>query len=157
MLEVTKRRPMNNEYVNSWIGKLSLWLRFLNFTANFYRRWKQETTRSTVKCFILPAFPLSGKSNYEVEEFSTERQRANKVIFHQEEFSVRRDIFFVQIAIGREWASKDKRKYHSEGKIPPSGKQPLSCGSITSPPKVRRVVGIPCQFSIERTPTPSLV
>ena len=27
----------------------------------------------------------------------------------------------------------------------------LSRGTITSPPKVRRVVGIPCQFFIERT------
>ena len=27
----------------------------------------------TVKCFIVPAFPLSGKSNYVVEEFSAER------------------------------------------------------------------------------------
>ena len=66
MLEVTEQRPMNNEYVNS----------FLNFAANFYQRCKQETTRSTVKYFIVPAFPLSGKSNYVVEEFSAERQRA---------------------------------------------------------------------------------
>ena len=29
----------------------------------------------------------------------------------------------------------------------------LSRGVITSPPKVRRVVGIPCQFFIECTPT----
>ena len=48
----------------------------LNFTANFYQRCKQETTRSTVKYFRVPAFPLSGKSNYAVEEFSAERQRA---------------------------------------------------------------------------------
>ena len=32
--------------------------------------------RSTVKYFIVPAFPLSDKSNYVVEEFSAERQRA---------------------------------------------------------------------------------
>ena len=32
--------------------------------------------KSTVKCFIVPAFPLSGKSNYAVEEFSAKRQRA---------------------------------------------------------------------------------
>ena len=48
----------------------------LNFTANFYQRCKQETTRSTVKCFIVPAFLLSGESNYVIEEFSAERQRA---------------------------------------------------------------------------------
>ena len=48
-----------------------------HFTANFYQRCKQETTRSTVKCFIVfYYFPLSGKSNYVVEEFSAERQRA---------------------------------------------------------------------------------
>ena len=32
--------------------------------------------RSTVKYFIGPAFPLSSKSSYVVEEFSAERQRA---------------------------------------------------------------------------------
>ena len=32
--------------------------------------------RSTFKYFIVPAYPLSGKSNYVVEEFSAERQRA---------------------------------------------------------------------------------
>ena len=48
----------------------------LNFTANFYQRCKQETMRSAIKCFIVPAFPLSGKSNYVVAEFSAERQRA---------------------------------------------------------------------------------
>ena len=52
------------------------WLAFLNFTANFFQGCKQETTRSTVKYFIMPAFPLSGKSNYVVEEFNAERQRA---------------------------------------------------------------------------------
>ena len=72
-------------------------------------RCKQETTRSTVKYFIVSAFPLSGKSNYVVEEFSAEHQYA------------------------------------------------LSRGTITSPPKVRRVVGIPCQFFIECTPTSYLV
>ena len=46
------------------------------FTAKFYQRCKQETKQSTVKCFIVSAFPLSGKSNYVVEEFSAERQRA---------------------------------------------------------------------------------
>ena len=73
-----------------------------NFTANFYQRCKQETTRSAVIYFIVSAFPLSGKSNYVVEEFSAEYQRA-------------------------------------------------------SPPEVRQVVGIPCQFFIERTPVPYLV
>ena len=72
MLEVIDQIPMNNEHVNSWIDKLSS-VAFLNFTANFYQRCKQETT---VKYFIVPAFPLSGKSNYVVEEFSAERQRA---------------------------------------------------------------------------------
>ena len=33
----------------------------------------------------------------------------------------------------------------------------LSGGTITSPAKVRRVMGIPCQFFIECTPTPDLV
>ena len=65
---------------------------------------------STVKYFIVSAFPLSGKSNYVVEEFSAERQRAI-----------------------------------------------LSRGTITSPPEVRRVVGIPYQSFIERTPTPYIV
>ena len=46
------------------------------FTANFYQRCKQENTRSTVKYFIVPAFSLSGKSNYVVEEFNAERQCA---------------------------------------------------------------------------------
>ena len=32
--------------------------------------------RSTVKCFIVPAFLLSGKSHYVVEEFSAECQPA---------------------------------------------------------------------------------
>ena len=32
--------------------------------------------RSTVKYFIVPTFPLNGKSNYVVEEFSAELQRA---------------------------------------------------------------------------------
>ena len=32
--------------------------------------------RSTVKCFTMPAFPLSGKSNYVIEEFIAECQRA---------------------------------------------------------------------------------
>ena len=33
---------------------------------------------------------------------------------------------FVYRQIGGEWASKDKRKYHSSRKIPPSGKRPSS-------------------------------
>ena len=70
MLDSTEQRPMNTEYVNPWISKLS------PVTANFYQRCKQETTRSTVKYFMVPAFLLSGKSNYVVEEFSAERQRA---------------------------------------------------------------------------------
>ena len=32
--------------------------------------------RSTAKYFIVPVFPLSGKSNYVVEKFSAECQRA---------------------------------------------------------------------------------
>ena len=44
-------------------------------TSPFYQHCKQETTTSTVKYFIVPAFPLSGKSNYVVEELSAERQR----------------------------------------------------------------------------------
>ena len=72
MSEATEQRPMNNEYINSRISKLSP----LTMAGNFYQRCKQETTSSTVKCFIVPAFPLSGKSNYVVEEFSAEGQRA---------------------------------------------------------------------------------
>ena len=52
------------------------WLVFSNFITNFYQRCKQETTRSTVKCFIVPAFPLSGKNNYVAEELSAEHQCA---------------------------------------------------------------------------------
>ena len=107
---------MNNEYVqihelaNCHVGPwLYLRLAFENFTAHFYQRCKQETTRSTVKYFILPTFSLSGKSNYGVEEFSAERQRAVISWDHY------------------------------------------------LPPKVRRVVGIPCQFFIECTPTPYFV
>ena len=78
MSEVAEQRPMNNEYVNSLICKVSpvTLAGILNFTANFYQRCKQESTRSTVKCFIVSAFLLSGKSNYVVEKFSAERQRA---------------------------------------------------------------------------------
>ena len=82
MLEITEQRPLNNEYVNI-ITK----------------------PRGQPSDVIVPAFPLSGKRNYVVEEFSTEHQRA----------------------------------------------------TITSPPKVRRVVVIPCQFFIECTPTSYLV
>ena len=35
------------------------------------------------------------------------------------------DIFFCYRPIGGEWASKDRRKYYSARKIPPSGKWPL--------------------------------
>ena len=83
MLEVTEQRPINDEYVrihelaNCHAGPL-LYLRlaFLSFTADFCLSCKQETTRSTVEYFIVPTFPLSGKSNYIVEEFSAERQHA---------------------------------------------------------------------------------
>ena len=34
------------------------------------------------KYFIVPAFSLSDKSNYVVEEFSAERQRASRKMFH---------------------------------------------------------------------------
>ena len=79
MLEATEQRPVNNEHVNSWISKLSpvTLAGISKLYANFYQRCKQETTRSTVKCFIVYYyFPLSGKNNYVVEEFSVERQRA---------------------------------------------------------------------------------
>ena len=62
---------MTTYYNHPWA-----WLAFLNFTANFYQICKQETTRSTVKYFIVPAFLLSGENNYVVEEFSADRQRA---------------------------------------------------------------------------------
>ena len=45
--------------------------------SKFLSTLQQETTRSTVKCFMVPAFPLSGERNYVVEEFSAERQRAS--------------------------------------------------------------------------------
>ena len=78
----------------------------LNFTANFYQRSKQETKRSTVKCFIVSAFPLSGKTIMQV----------------------RSSVLNASVLLSR--------------------------GFITSPPKVKRAVGILCQFFIERTPTP---
>ena len=76
MLGAIEQRPMNNEFVNLWISKLSPAVTLagiLNFTANFYQRCKQKTTRSTIKYF---AFPLSGKNNYVVEKFRAKRERA---------------------------------------------------------------------------------
>ena len=74
-LSQTEQRPMNNESCK--FMKLSpVTLAAWHFTANFYQRCKQETTRSNIKCFIVfYYFPLSGKKNY-VDEFSAERQRA---------------------------------------------------------------------------------
>ena len=64
MLKVTEQRPINNA-----------WLAFLNFTANFYQRCKQETMRSIVKCFCAP-FSLEWQKELLVKEFSVERQLA---------------------------------------------------------------------------------
>ena len=63
-----------------------------------------------IKGFIVPAFPLSGESNYVL---------------------LRSSVLNVSVLLSR--------------------------GTITSPPKLRRVVGIPYQIFIERTPTPYLV
>ena len=52
--------------------------------------------------------------------------------FRLVEFSARSDICFCLKPIGGEWASKDKRKYHSARKIPPSGKRPQGL-----PPQLR--------------------
>ena len=46
------------------------------FYSKFLATLQTRTTRSAVKYFIVSAFPLSGQSNYVVEEFSAERQRA---------------------------------------------------------------------------------
>ena len=74
MLEVTEQRPINNECVNSWI---SLGWHFKNLQQIFIN---VVTRNHGVNCQIfypvVSAFPLSGKSNYVVEEFSAEHQRA---------------------------------------------------------------------------------
>ena len=70
MLEVTKQRAINNETLTLFkTGILKLYSKFLSTlqTRNY------EVNRQV---FIVPAFPLSGKSNYVVEEFSAECQRA---------------------------------------------------------------------------------
>ena len=108
-LKVTKQRPMNNEYVNSWISQLSPMTLAGIFKpySKFYQRYRQETTRPTVKYFIMPAFPWVAKA---ITWLKSSLLNAS-----------------VLLSRGR--------------------------GTIMSSPKVRRVVGIPCQFLIERTHT----
>ena len=76
--EVTEQRPMNNEYVNimnqqtvtrnlGWHYKTSQQI-FINI-AN-------KKARGQPSGIIVSAFPLGGKRNYAVEEFSAEHQRA---------------------------------------------------------------------------------
>ena len=79
MVEVTEQRPMNNEYVYPSISKLSpvaLAGIFKLYSKFLLKLQTRNHEGSTVKYFIAPAFPLSGKSNYVVEEFSAGRQRA---------------------------------------------------------------------------------
>ena len=50
------------------------WLAFLNFTENFINIVNKKP-RGQLSDVIVPAFLLSGKRKYVVEEFSAERQR----------------------------------------------------------------------------------
>ena len=101
MLEVTEQRQMNNEYVNSWISKLSLvtvagiFKHYSKFLSILQTR-NHEVNR---QIFYSAHFFLEWQNNYVVEELSDEHQRAI----------------------------------------------------------ISWVVGISCQFFIERTPTPYLV
>ena len=64
MLEVTEQRPMNNEYVNI--------MNLPGILVNI----ANKKPRGQWSDVIVPDFPLSGKRNYVVEEFSAKHQRA---------------------------------------------------------------------------------
>ena len=78
MLEVTEQRPMNKEYVNSWISKLStvtlagIFKLYGKFLSTLQTR-NHEVNR---QIFYSARFSLEWQSNYVAEEFSAERQRA---------------------------------------------------------------------------------
>ena len=75
MSEVTKQRPMNNEYVNSQISKLSPVVTLAGMFKLFSKFLSTlQTKNHEINCQIFHSarIPLSGKSNYAVEEFSAE-------------------------------------------------------------------------------------
>ena len=75
MLEVAEQRPMN-EYVNSWIIKLSLmtlagiFKLYSKFLSTLQTRNHEVNRQIFYKFYTMPTFLLSGKSNYVVEKFS---------------------------------------------------------------------------------------
>ena len=76
ILEVTEQRRMNNEYINSWISKLSpvTLAGILKIYSKFLSTLQTKNHQVNHQIFyIAPAYPLSGKSNYVVEAFSAER------------------------------------------------------------------------------------
>ena len=75
MLEVTEQRPMNNEYVNIIISKLSPVTLPGIFKFHSIINIANKKPRDQPSDAIVPDFPLSGKKNY-VVEFSAKQQRA---------------------------------------------------------------------------------
>ena len=77
MLEEAEQRPVNNEYVNLWISKLSPGT--LAGTFKLYSKFLStlQTRNHGVNCqvFYSALFSLEWQSNV-VKEFSAERQRA---------------------------------------------------------------------------------
>ena len=78
MFEVTEQRPMNNEYVNSLISKLSpLTLAgIFKLYSKFLSRLQTRNHEVNHQIFYSAHFPLSGKVNYVVQELSAECQHA---------------------------------------------------------------------------------
>ena len=96
-------------------------------TNQSYKRQKQSSALPMV------ASQMSGQNQEQQQQpanhSSNNTEAAGSTLVYRP-FSTRRNFprgatfSFVKRPIRGQWASKDKRKYHSARKIPPSGKQP---------------------------------
>ena len=84
MLEVTEQRPMNNEYVNIMNYQLSpvTLAGIFKFHSKIFINIANKKPRGQPSDVMVPDFPLSGKRNYVVEEFSAKHYIVGQLPHH---------------------------------------------------------------------------